>query len=296
MRKNIKKLLLLVLCIAVVVGMTACGKKKDSKKSGKVDNKDPESLLESYFEAFKDGDMEAAFKCLMPEDSMETYFDTNGITMDVEDVLSGYTEIAKAFVDGLKDEDYELEVEYDVKALEEIDDLDELKKEVRSDFGVKSLEDFQEDKSIKKFFEKNLDIDVDDIDNLAFAKVKNKYTLGEEKIYSDSELIAFYEYDGAWYMLTEPDYDYSDMAEDIQNNTKMYKALKSVVKEFNSDYSDFQKEAKGSKKSSSEYDDDDDDDWDDDDDSSKYDDDDDWDDDDDDDWDDDDDDADDYDW
>ena len=276
----------------LVLGTTACGKKKDDKKSKKLSNKSPEDVIEAYINAFTAGDASTGFRCTIPEESMETYFEKAGIKMDPEDMMSGYTEIAQKLIEGLKDEDYELEVEYDVKACETIDELDELKSEAKEALGVKSLEAFQNDKNIAKSFKQYYAIDVEDIDDVAFAKVKIKYTLGGKKISSETKLFYLFKYDGGWYMMNEPDMTYNDIVEKVQDDSAMKKDLKSVIKEYSSEIDDFNKEitksdkdssSKNSKKYDDDDDDDDDDDWDD---SSRYDDDDDdWDDDDDD-WDD----------
>ncbi len=193
-----------VVVIALIVLMSG-GAKKSVKK---------------YFKAFGKFDSEKLIAMEMPEKVQKEFIEDNEyFDFDYEDYVEIFEEAGKTLYEGLKDEG-KVKFEYEIKKMEELDDLDKLEDDVNYD----DLDEFKD--AIDDVYD-DYGFDADKIKDAYAVEVKWTFTVGKDKAAKDTSVCIVYKYKGDWYVYDGPTFmsvatnldedDYEDALEDTMD-------------------------------------------------------------------------------
>lgn len=194
-----------VIVVIVLVALLSGGEKKAVKK---------------YFKAFGNFKTEKLMAMEMPEKvSKEAVEDNDYFDFDYEDYVEVNVKVADIVYEGLKDEG-KVKYEYEIKKMEDLDDLDKLEDDV-------IYEDLDE---LKDYFDEYYDdygFDADKIKKAYAAEVKWNFTVDKEKVAKGTSICYVYKYKGDWYVCNGPSFasilsqldedDYEDLLEDAED-------------------------------------------------------------------------------
>lgn len=177
--------------------------------------------IKNQFKYLEKGKVEKLYALTAPEAVREDSVDES-YELDLDEYYEIMTAASEAFWEGLKDEG-KVKLDYEIKAAENLDDLDELKKDMKDDWEIKDLDDFID--GMDELYEE-YDFDADEIKK-AYA-VEYKYTLevDGDKAISKKDIAIVYKYEGDWYIYSGlnplslayqlDEEDYEDVIEDVQ--------------------------------------------------------------------------------
>ncbi len=193
-----------VVIIAIIVLMSGAEKK----------------AVKKYFNAFGKFKTEKLIDMEMPEKvQKESLEDNDYFDIDYDDFVEISVKTGDIVYEGLKDEG-KVKFEYEIKKMEDLEDLDKLEDDVR-------FEDLDE---LKDYFDEYYDdygFDADKIKKAYAAEVKWNFTVDKDKVAKDTSICYVYKYKGDWYVLDGPSFtsvlyqldedDFEDLLEDAKD-------------------------------------------------------------------------------
>lgn len=156
--------------------------------------KGPKNALKSYMKAFEKGNASTMVNLSLPKEGLSDYYDDR-FDVSPKEYVEAFQPVYDALWDSLRDEG-KVKFEYEIKALEDFNKLDELKKTAKS-FGVKDLDDFLEqlDGEYGDYFE------AEDVSKGFVGEVKWTITVDGKKAAKGTSYPAVFKYKGKYYVL-----------------------------------------------------------------------------------------------
>lgn len=194
-----------VIIVIALITLLSGGAKKQVKK---------------YFNAFGKFNTEKLLNMELPKDVMkESIEDDDYFDIDYEDFVEIYAEAGDTLYEGLKDEG-KVKFEYEIKKMEDLDDLDKLDDDVIFD-DLDELKDEFDD------LYDDYDFDADKIKKAYAVEVKWTFTVDKDKVAKDTSICYVYKYKGDWYVYDGPTFlnvlyqldedDFEDAMEDAMD-------------------------------------------------------------------------------
>lgn len=192
----------------------------------------PKGAIKSFFKDFQSGTTKWIWDAA-PRKVIAEYLDYER-NVDIDDYESAYGELCKATWDAIEKEG-DVDFTYDIKALENIEELKKLKGETY----YSSLRDMKS--RLKNAYEK-YDFEDDELTDAYIAKINYEFSVDGERLKKGSIYCAICKYDGDWYVFKDDFASIFDIG-DVYNalREKFPDAAKEIIEAKN----DIEKEYEG---------------------------------------------------
>ena len=193
------------------------------------------SAIKGYFAALQKGDTSKLLGYVVPKKGLEDYVD-DYYDADLDDYIKAYDELYDTMWAGFKNEG-KINLEYEIKTIENIKKLDKLKKEAKA-WDVKDLEDFQD--MVDDYLD-DYGVEGDKVKEVYIAEVKYTLEVDGKKILKDDGIVFIYKYAGNWYMAGGLP-DAYDILSEIYYDSKLEDDFEDVMSDCADVYDDYDDE------------------------------------------------------
>ena len=171
---------LVVILLIVLISSASSGYKK---------------AIKSYMSAFQKSDVNTMTSLVVPKSIIDDFFD-DCYDADFKDYCTAFSALSEEGWNAIKDEG-KVKFEYEIKAAENINKLDDLKKDAKNYYDIKDLDDF---KDMMEDYYDDYDFDANKISKCYIVEVKWDLLVDGDKEAKGTEYALVYKYGGSWYI------------------------------------------------------------------------------------------------